>query len=178
MAAPQFVPENPTHRPRDYASPPRRMDPWFSDRPGDLVGPVDQPDVDAGRMGAPGPDQGYALKLVGLLRPELVLHEREDPDDAEAGIVAVGLKRASLYGRAPILADLRVAATIWGFLDGAAPAELVEERTRRFEGIRHTAHHYPELRAVADAVPAEALRRSPDDVAAAHRADWRSLLDL
>lgn len=178
MAAPEFVPTKPNDHPRAYASPPRRDDEWLADRPGELVTTGGQPDLDAGRMGAPGPDQGYLLKLVPLLRDELQLSAAEHRADLEAGGVAIALKRASIFGRAPVLADLRVAYTVWGALSSAAPAELVAERTRRFEGVHHTAHHYPALRAVADAVPESTLRRTPADLAAAHAADWRSLLSL
>lgn len=180
MAAPEFVPTAPTQVARSYSSPPRRFDEWYTDRPGEVVGEggQGQPHRDAGRMGSPGPDQGYLLTLVPLLRPELVLADGEDQADVEAGGVAVALKRASLLGRAPIIHDLRVAYSAWGFLDADAPAELVTERRRRFEGVRLTAHHYPELRAVVDAVPESTLRLSPDEVAEAHRSDWRSLLAL
>ncbi len=129
-------------------------------------------------MGAPGPDQGYLLTLVPLLRPELRLTDGEQQADVEAGCVAVALKRASLYGRAPVVHDLRVAYLVWGYLDASAPAELVAERTLRFEGVHLTAHHYPELRAVVDAVPAETLRRTPAEVADAVASDWRALLSL
>lgn len=176
MAAPEFVPTKPTDAPRNYSSPPRYDDEWLAVRPGEVVGRGGQPDVDAGRMGAPGPDQGYLLKLVPLLRDELRLAEGEALADVEAGCVAVALKRASLFGRAPVIHDLRAAYAVWGYLDGAAPADLVAERTRRFEGVHLTAHHYPELRAVVDAVPAATLRRTPADLTAASVADWRSLL--
>jgi hypothetical protein len=178
MAAPEFVPTKPTHRPRSYASPPWRDDEWLADRPAEVVDDGGQPDVDAGRMGAPGPDQGYLLKLVPLLRDQLVLAPGEDRRDAEAGGVVVALKRAAIFGRAPILADLRVAYRLWGLLSSSAPAELVAERTKRFEGVHHTAQHYPELRAVADAVPEGTLRLTPAEVDARHAADWRSLLAL
>ena len=177
MAAPQFVPQDPTHNPRDYASPPRREDEWWADRPGDL-GAEGQPSVDAGRMGAPGPDQGYLLKLVPMLRDELQLQAGENRDDVEIGSVVVALKRASIFRRAPILKDLRVAYTVWGFLDQSPPAELVVVRRRQFEGARHIAHHYPERRALADTVPEETLRLDLAGVAAAHRDDWQSLLRL
>ena len=154
------------------------MDPWAADRPGDLLDKGGQPDTDAGRMGSPGPDQGYALKLVGVLRDEVHLAPGEHLADVETVGVAVGLKRASLFGRAPVIFDLRVAYTVWGLLDAAAPPELVAERVRRFEGVHHTAHHYPELRAIVDAVPASTLRMSLDEVVEAHRGDWRSLLTL
>lgn len=178
MAAPEFVPTRPTDRPRTYESAPRRMDPWEVDRPGDFVGTSGQPDTDAGRMGSPGPDQGYALKLLGVIRDDLRLAPGEHLADAEAVGVAVALKRASLFGRAPAIFDLQVAYTVWGLLDQDASAELVAERVRRFEGVHHTAHHYPELRAIVDSVPASTLRMTPDEVTAAYRADWRSLLTL
>ena len=178
MAAPEFVPLKANDRPRSYTSPPRRDDEWHPDRPGELVTTGGQPELDAGRMGAPGPDQGYLLGLLPLLRSELILNDGEHVGDVEAGAVAVALKRASLFGRAPVVHDLRVAYTVWGFLDPAAPAELLAERTRRFEGVRLTAHHYPELRAVADAVPEATLRLAPSEVAAAYAADWRAQLAL
>jgi hypothetical protein len=178
MAAPEFVPLKPNDRVRSYSSPPGRDDEWLPVRPGEVVTTGGQPDADAGRMGSPGPDQGYVLKLLPLFRSDLQLKGTEQLADAEAGAVAVALKRASLFGRAPVVHDLRVAYTVWGFLDAAAPAELVAERTRRFEGVHLTAHHYPELRAVADAVPEGTLRLSPADAASQHAADWRSLLSL
>ena len=132
MAAPEFVPLRPNDKPRAYSSPPRRGDEWRPVRPGELVTTGGQPDADAGRMGAPGPDQGYLLNLVPLLRDELHLTDGEALADVEAGGVAVALKRASLFGRAPIAHDLRVAYTVWGYLDAAPDAELVAARRARF----------------------------------------------
>ena len=77
MAAPEFVPLKPNDRPRNYASPPGRDDEWHAVRPGEVVSDGGQPDLDAGRMGAPGPDQGYLLGLVPLLRDELRLNDGE-----------------------------------------------------------------------------------------------------
>ncbi|QXC63069.1 hypothetical protein KSP35_09960 [Aquihabitans sp. G128] len=178
MAAPEFVPTKPTDSPRAYASPPRYGDEWRAARPGEVVSNGGQPDRDAGRMGSPGPDQGYLLKLAPLLRPEVHVTDGELLADAEAGALAIALKRASLFGRAPVLHDLRLAYVVWGFLDASPAPELVAERQRRFEGVRLTAHHYPELRAVVDAVPTETIRLSPAQAAEAHAADWRSLLAL
>ncbi|MCU1356885.1 MAG: hypothetical protein JWM89_2303 [Acidimicrobiales bacterium] len=177
MAAPEFVPLLPVDKPRSYASPPRRDDEWWAVRPAEVVS-VGQPDVDAGRMGAPGPDQGYLLKLVPILRPELHLTEGEARADVEAGGAAVALKRASLFGRAPVIHDLRVAYTVWGFVDPSPDPDLVAERRRRFEGVHLTTHHYPELRAVADAVPEATLRLTPAQAAEAYARGWRDLLSL
>lgn len=178
VAAPKFVPLDPVHEPRDYESAPRRMLPWFTDRPGDFAAAPEHPDRDAGGVGSPGPDQGYAMKLSALLRDELQVSESEHVEDAERVVVGIGLKRASLFSRAPILADLRIAATVWGLLDPQAPADLVVERQRRFESLRHWIETYPRLRAAIDTVSTETLRGSLDEVTAAYRADWRSQLIL
>lgn len=175
MAAPEFVPTKPGEKVRAYESPPRRPDTWRVDRPADFADTDRQPS--GTRLGNQGPDQGYALKLAGLLEPELRLAEGEHAKDALAGIVAVGLKRASLLGRAPVIHDLRIAATIFGFLDDGADPALVRLRTELFEEVGHF-HHYAELRHIADMVAPEVLRRTPEQVAEQYRADWRSQLML
>jgi hypothetical protein len=73
--------------------------------------------------------------------------------------------------------DLRVAATLWGFLDGGADPALVRLRQGLFEEVWHP-HHYMELRRLVDMVPAAVLRQTPEQVAERHRADWREQLDL
>jgi hypothetical protein len=171
VAAPEYVPQPAIQYVRSYTSPPRRPASWRADRPGDLSGL--QPRGE--RLGSPGPDQGYIYLLARRFQGRLRLAQGEQEDDAIAGCVAVGLKRASLFGRAPVLTDLTVAFTIWGFL-GDAPDELVELRRPLFAEVANP-HHYPELRRVADLVSADALRQTPQQVGEAHRTDWRSLLD-
>jgi hypothetical protein len=123
-------------------------------------------------MGYPGPDQGYILKLVRSFEGSLVLTEGEHEADAIAGCTAVGLKRASLFGRAPIIHDLRVAFTIWGFLT-EAPPELVKLRKPLFEEVS-ALHSYSELRRIVDLVPVAVLRLTPAEVTQQAQADWRS----
>jgi hypothetical protein len=125
------------------------------------------------RLGNQGPDQGFALSLARRFEGKLTLTQGEHEKDALAGAVGVALKRASLYGRAPVVHDLTVALTIWGFL-GDAPDDLVALRKPLFEEVWHP-HHYAELRQLVDLVPEDALRRTPAQVTEAHRADWRSL---
>jgi hypothetical protein len=126
------------------------------------------------RLGNQGPDQGYMLSLARRFEGRLTLAAGEHERDALAGAVGVALKRASLYGRAPVVHDLTVALTIWGFL-GPAPEELVALRTPLFEEVSHP-HHYAGLRQLVDLVPDDVLRLTPAQVSEAHRADWRSLL--
>jgi hypothetical protein len=157
-----------------YESPPWRPEPWLADRPADLVG--GQPEGPL--LGHPGPDQGYSLKLARRFEGRLVLTPGEHEDDAIAGCVAVANKRASLFGRAPMIHDLTVAFTLWGFLSEADPA-LVAARKPRFAAAALAAH-YLERRRIADAVPAEVLRRPHTELLRAAQGDptRAKLLDL
>jgi hypothetical protein len=174
MAAPKFTPVSPIDETRGYASPDHIPERWTNDRPGDLRGRQPQ----GALLGYQGPDQGYALSLAGRLRDELHLQKGEHADDALAGLTGIGLRRASLFGRAPVIHDLRIAATIWGFLDADPPAELVPVRRRRFEGVANVAHHYGALRALVDAVPETTLRMTPEQVHTAYPAQWAALLGI
>jgi hypothetical protein len=171
MAAPEFVPVAPLDDVRSYASPPRRPDSWRADRPGDLT--AGQPDGDS--FGRQGPDQGYALTLARQFAGKLTLDEGEHETDALAGCLGVALKRASLFGRAPVIFDLRVALTIWGFLDDRPVADLVARRRPLFAEVANP-NHYSEQRRIVDMVPDAALAQPHTAVEAAHRADWRSLI--
>ena len=170
MAAPEYVPVKPMDDVRSYESPPRRPDPWKADRPGDFAGRQPQGD----RLGNQGPDQGYALKLAHeVFAPQLTC-DGVSTEDAIAGGVAIALKRASIFGRAPIAHDLRLAFRLFGFLGEKAPGPLADLRRRLFEGVSHP-HHYGEARVIADAVPESTLRLDPHDV---NPTDWRELLDV
>ena len=172
MAAPEYVPQPAIKHVRGYESPPRRAAGWRPDRPGDEA-TVDGFERGA-RFGSPGPDQGYVYVLARRFHGQLQLASDESEVDALAGAVAVALKRASLFGRAPVLHDLTVALTIWGFL-GDAPPSLIAYRQPLFAEVANP-HHYPELRHIVDLVPDDILRKSPQEVTDAHRVDWRSVL--
>lgn len=167
MAAPEFVPSNLGSQPRRGLGLPPAL-PWRADRPADL-GPA-QPRGPG--LGDPGPDQGYALRLAERFEHRLELAEGETPHDAVAGCVAVALRRASLFGRAPVVHDLTVAFTIWGFL-GHAPPELVALRTPLFQAA---SHHYADQRTIADSVPEEVLRAPHATTLGRYPAEWRALL--
>ena len=174
MAAPQFVPVDPTERPRSYAGPAYVPSPWTPDRPASISGR--QPS--GPRLGSPGPDQGYALLLAERLRSRVIVGAGESVDDALAGCLGVALRRASLFGRAPVIHDLTVALTIWGFLDTNPPTELVDLRRHRFEGLRHLAHHYSEAREVVDAIPAATLSKPHAVVVGEYPARWKTLVGV
>jgi hypothetical protein len=173
MSAPEFVPRTAVGVTKAYESPPRRPDPWLAVRPGDLGG-ARQPEGPG--MGVQGPDQGYALTLARRLRDRLVLTDGERADDVIAGCLGIALRRAALFGRAPVIDDVRLALNLFGFLGDDPPAEVVEFRRARFAGLDST-HHYAEARELATLVPESTLRMTPDQVAA-RRDDWRELLAM
>jgi hypothetical protein len=172
MAAPQFVPTSPVDVTRSYRSPDHVPDAWKADRPGDLAGRQPQ-----GRgLGFQGPDQGYGLTLANRFRDKLHLAPGESADDAVQGALAIALRRASLFGRAPVVHDLTIAFTVWGFLDAEPPVDLVVRRRAAFAGAGNPSHHYLEVRALASSVPEATLRMTPAQVAAAYPATWGELV--
>jgi hypothetical protein len=171
MAAPRFAPVPPTEPTRSYASPDHVPDQWLANRPGEIDGLQPR----GARLGAQGPDQGFALRIARQLTPRVRLQPGERLDDAIQGALGIALRRASMFGRAPVVHDLVIAFTIWGYFDEQPPAELVEHRRRLFEGVANVAHHYAEARAITDMVPEATLRSLPEHVAARYPAEWREL---
>ena len=126
-------------RPTPDTDPPRR---WRPTRPGVIVSP-DQMRW-GGAFGTPGPDTGWALKLVRAAD----LPERSD--GLESVLAALMAARASHFGRAPVPEDLEVAMILAGFGEGL-PADFVERRERWIEATAHEPS--PGRAAVADIEP-------------------------
>lgn len=170
MAAPKSAPAG--HRASTYYESPEVVpDGWSPDRPGVVEGLQPQGVL----LGAQGPDQGFALTIAHRLAPELHLQAGERRDDAIRGCLGIALRRASLYSRAPVVHDVRLAFTIWGYFDANPPAELVARRAELFEGVGNVNHHYAEGRRIADLVPESTLRMTPDQARAASPSRWREL---
>lgn len=167
MTQPDHVPMQATDRIRPSAllPPPKQ---WYLDRPGEqlaLVPPTGP------RFGTTGPDTGYGLKLAKRFEGKLVLEDGEHQEDAIAGCFACGARRASHFGRAPVIFDMQWAFGMWGFL-GGAPADLLEWRKPRFRGA---AEHYWDQREIVDAVKVEALRLTPAQVLEG-LSNWKDML--
>jgi hypothetical protein len=168
MAAPEYVPPSYADKPRSsLAIPPAGS--WTATRPADLT--KGQP-IGA-TLGRPGPDQGYALALAGRFRDKLRLAENEHAADAIAGCVAVAMRRASMFGRAPVVFDLELAFGLFGYLDDA-PADLVAWRRPAFQGA---SHDYWDQRAIVDRVPESTFRLTPAEVRR-RLGKWRSLVGV
>ena len=179
MTQPKFAPILEQHEVREV----QRIGPaapWEPHRPGEFrPGPATRP-ARSGAYGVPGPDQGYALLLAERYEDRLELDPGEHAEDVLAGAVAIAMRRAATFGRAPVSTDVQLALALYGYLatEGGptAPRDLVEYRRERFAGA---AHDYWRRRALADEVPEAALRRSPAEVVELrdhHRDGWRGLL--
>jgi hypothetical protein len=167
MTQPEYVPVSTADRVRPVERLPVAR-PWRADRPSDEANAV----VPSGSLfGHTGPDLGYGLKLARRFEDRLQSAEGEAAEDAVAGCFAVGSRRAAAFGRAPVIYDMELAYTLWGFL-GGAPADLIAFRKPRFKGA---AHDYWIQRDIADRVMEPTLRLSPAEVRARLH-DWRSLI--
>ena len=171
MAAPKFAPVPPVEDARSYSSPDYVPRQWMPDRPAEIVG--FQPK--GARLGYQGPDQGFGIKIANTFRSKLHLAAGESADDVVKGCLGIGLKRASLFSRAPVVHDFTIAFTVWGFLDANPPADLVAMRSPLFRGA--AGHHgYHHQRHLADMAPESTLRMTPQQAAAAYPGRWRDLV--
>lgn len=170
MAAPKFAPAG-QRESQYYSSPDVVPDAWSPDRPGMVEGlqPVGR------RLGAQGPDQGFGLSLARRKGALVHVTSPLNREDAIRGCLTIALRRASLFSRAPVVHDVDIAFTIWGFYDEHPPADLVARRAELFEGVGNVNHHYAEGRAIADLVPESTLRMQPAEVRAAYPSLWREL---
>ena len=167
MSQPDHVPVQASDRVRPSALlPPPTA--WYQDRPAEQT---ELAQLRGPRLGATGPDLGYGLKLARRLEHQLQLGEGESAEDAVAGCFACGTRRASHFGRAPVIYDMDWAYTLWGFM-GGAPDDLVAWRKKMFRGV---ATHYWDQREIVDAVRLETLPMTPAQVRE-RLGSWKELL--
>ena len=158
MPTDPFVPERLEDEPRQEPNlppgvkmPPARS--WVADRPGDI--PAGWP---SGKLlGSPGPNVGYALTLANRARDRFVLAPHERAEDAIAVVAEIAMRRAALFGRAPVMPDIEFGMRIMGYT-GDAPSRFVDWRVR---AVRGTDHDYSERRTLVDAIPVDVLRLVP-----------------
>jgi hypothetical protein len=115
------------------------------------------------------------LKLAEGLRDSVVLQLNESADDAICGSLAIALRRASKYGRAPVIHDLKVAFGIWGWMLLDPPSDLVAQRRKLFAGLGNVTHHYSETRQLVDMIPESTMLMTPEQVRTGMPGSWRAL---
>ncbi len=164
MTQPKFAPILPDDEVRalsKLAAP----EPWTADRPAAF-----RADPGAARKvgrGSTGSDQGYALLLAERYGDRITLAEGEHADDVLCGAGVIAMRRASLFGRAPVAGDIELALRLFGFIGGASE-ELTGARRSVFGGV---AHSYERQRELADLVPESTLQMSASAFADALRED-------
>lgn len=135
---------------------------WRADRPGDISGPRDMPW--GGAFGTPGPDTGYALRLVD--DEDLSLEPGERRAAVVSTVAQLMAARASLFGRAPTPEDRDVAVLLLGLSSGdEIPSqhrqELIAARRHWAPGVARSA---TKARQMVAMVPEELLLMTPEDV--------------
>jgi hypothetical protein len=172
VAAPKHTPTDPIDQPRAYTSPDFVPGAWTNTRKASLTGRQPR----AQRLGHPGPDQGYVLSLAERMRPRIHVTAGESVDDAIQGCIGIALRRASYFGRAPVIHDLDIALTIWGYFLVQPPADLVAVRARLFAGVANVVHHYVEAREIVDMVPQSTIIMTPEMIKKSMPNSWRALV--
>ena len=171
MAVDPYVPTRPEDAPRrSVAIPPAAG--WKSVRPGDFD-PAAPPCREGVLFGSPGPDSGYALTLAGRFHDRITAVAPETVHDAEMIGAQVAMRRGGIFGRAPIMLDIELGLTLFGWL-GDAPPDLVE--WRRF-AVARVGHDYPRRITLVEAIPDAVIRSKPSEVRA-RLGEWRQLLGL
>lgn len=121
------------------------------DRPGVITAPGQVPA--GGTFGTPGPDTGWALKIIR--------HVGGDIDaNLESVLAALMSARAASFGRAPIPEDLAVAKLLCGMGEGL-PLELSARRRRWTTAVPH---ERSKGRSAVAEVGTEQLRMKPDEL--------------
>jgi hypothetical protein len=142
----------------DPADLPRRgLDPsparrWSGkDKPGVITSPGQMPS--GGAFGTPGPDTGYALRIIHHIAPQ------QDPR-TEQVLAALMSARSASFGRAPVREDLDVAKLLCGMGEGL-PLQL-SARARKW--INAVPHEKSKGRTAVAAVTVEQLKMKPNEL--------------
>ena len=144
--------------PRETPGPgvPRR---WKPTRPGEINSPSEM--RWGGAFGRPGPDTGWALKLIRAAEWD----RSERGPEAEAVLATVVAARASLFGRAPTMGDVEVGLILMGLRPEDVPPvvakRLADERSRWLD---ISAHEHSKGAAFVGSLDPALLAASPNRI--------------
>ncbi len=142
---------SPADRPRPTPQPdPARR--WRPTRPGIVTKPSQMPW--GGNFGTPGPDTGYAKKLIAAAGLPA------GPPALPGVVLTLMAARASLLGRAPIHEDLEVALEHLGL--GDEPTSGADARRQRW--LEAAAHEKTPGRSALNEIDPDHLRAKPAEV--------------
>ena len=172
VAAPEFVPVDRTKLLRTYESPPRRPDPWLADRPGELRRrpaprrPARLPGPRPGLRAPAGPPVPRASSPSPAGEHERDALAGASPSPSSGPRCSAG-RRSSTTSPSPSPS---------GASSATPPPELVRAAQARCSRRWRTRTTTASCAASSTWSPRTTLRMTPQQVAEAHRADWRSLL--
>lgn len=132
---------------------------WLQERPGEITAP-DQVEW-GGAFGRPGPDTGWALKLVRSTG-----FDRGDrPGVVEQIVASVAGARAARSGRGPTAEDVEVALTLLGLRTEGLSEDVARSLSEvRDEAIDHAAHERDKGRSFLESVPMDQLMATPAEL--------------
>jgi len=156
-----FVPADPADKPRQQQNlPPGAALPpasrWQAVRPSNL----ESPQPAGGLFGSPGPNVGFAYTLAEHAADGFELAEHESLEDVMPLVAEVAGRRATQFGRAPVIHDVQVAAELFGY-DGSADPAFTKARVLL---VKDVGHSYYKRRELVEAVPEALLRRQPGEI--------------
>ncbi len=132
---------------------------WVQGRPGEITSPGQAPW--GGSFGRPGPDTGWALKLVAAAE----FDRGARPAVLESIVAGVASARAGTAGRGPKAEDVEVALTLLGLRPEGLPESIVTELSAaRAKAIDHAAHERDKGRSFIDSIPVDRLTATPADL--------------
>lgn len=129
---------------------------WHPNRPGEISSPADVPDSAA--FGRPGPDAGWAFKLIRLADYDRTARNAE----LEPVLSTMVGARASHFGRAPVPEDVEVALTLTGLRATDLDPQVVDRLAGlRAEWLDHAAHEPTKGISALEAIPEDLLAETP-----------------
>ncbi len=135
---------------------PRR---WKPTRPGEISSPDEM--RWGGAFGRPGPDTGWAIKLIRSSEWDRTSRSSE----SEAVLATFVGARASLFGRAPTNNDVEVGLLLMGFRPDEVPPAVVKRLVaERHQWLDKSAHEHNKGAAFVGSIDPALMAASPDRV--------------
>ncbi len=132
---------------------------WLQDRPGEITRPEEV--RWGGAFGRPGPDTGWALKLVASTD----FDRGARPSVLEKVVANIAGARAAKAGRGPTAEDVEVALTLLGLRTEGLPDDVAATLGDvRSAAVDHAAHERDKGRSFIDSVPVDQLIAKPADL--------------
>ncbi len=146
---------------------------WKVDRPGYDISPKVESDDDD-LIGNPGPNVGYAYRLLAQVWDRIELVKGEHKHDVEPLLAEIAMRRASHFGRAPIPADIGFAIRVLSY---AGTPDKGEEKWRP-QLVNDCGHDLHRRRLIVNSIPIDVLQGGEEGVEHTISGWWEKLEGL